>query len=74
MSGPRRCHKGRGGIEPAMGMAVPVVVSPAAVCGGDVLGEFVAVVRFGAGRRRRGGGRRRGAAARRPALRSNPGI
>jgi hypothetical protein len=72
--GPRRCHSGSGGIVPGVGMdslgeGVVVVVR-----GGVVLGVFVAVVRFGAGRRRRGGGRRRGAAARRPALRRMAGI
>jgi hypothetical protein len=72
--GPRRCHNGSGGIVPGVGIdslgeGVVVVVR-----GGVVLGVFVAVVRFGTGRRRRGGGRRRGAAARRPALRRIAGM
>lgn len=61
-------------MEPAIGI-VSLGEGIVVVRGGGVLGVCVAVVRFGAGwRRRRGGGRRRGAAPRRPALRINTGI
>lgn len=78
MTGPRRCHRGRGGIDPAIGIVLLGEGVVAVLHGGVVVlrwGEFVVVVRFGAGcRRKTGGGRRSGAAARRPALRINPGM